>query len=486
MTISGIDQAIILLYLAGMIFIGWRMAGKQHTVEDFFLAGRRMPWLAVAMSMFASVTSAVTYMGVPGMAYSENIALLAVCVVSPLLAPVLIYLFYPVYDRLHVTTSYEYLEHRFGRGGRFLASGLFLLARLGWMATVVYAPALALSVATSLPLWSTILLMGILATTYTVLGGLSAVIWTDVVQFSLMVLGAVWVAVSLILRVPDGLAGIWTIAEAHNHIQVASAKISIYEMTGLVVGITFFFQLMQEYGTDQVTVQRLMAVKDMRGRMRAILFNAGTDLVVIALLLFVGLGLFAFYQGNPGALPSTIDGDSVLPYYVVTALPVGAAGLLLAAIFAAAMSSMDSGINSLATVVINDFVRPLRRDALSDPATLRLARILTLAFGLAATLLAFAVSSLGQIIKAYTTFISLFSAPVLALFLLGMLTKRGSLSGWLTGCAASIPLTLWLQHIVKAHWVYYFPFSFFVCFLVAYATSLVFPVAPRHTAGAHE
>ncbi len=472
MTISALDQAIILVYLAGLILIGWRLAGRQRTTEDYFLGGRNMPWLAVAMSMFASVTSAVTYMGVPGMAYSENIALLVVCIVSPILAPVLIRVFYPVYHRLHVTTSYEYLEHRFGRSARLLASGLFLLARLGWMATVVYAPALALSVATSLPLWATILVMGVLATTYTVLGGLSAVIWTDVMQFGLMVVGAVWVSVSLARSVPGGVREIFDVATASNHIQVATWKFSLHEMTGIVVAVTFFFQMMQDYGTDQVTVQRLMAIRDMRGRTRAILFNAATDFVVIALLLFIGLGLYAFYQRHANVLPAGIDGDSVLPYFVATSLPVGVAGLLLAAIFAAAMSSMDSGINSLSTVVINDFVRPRHEGPLDEARTLWYARLLTLGFGAAATLLAFAVSSIGQIIKAYTTFISLFSAPVLALFLLGMLTKRGTLRGWVAGCLVSIPATLWLQNVVKAHWVYYFPFSFLVCYLVGYTASL--------------
>jgi len=189
MQFGGIDYAILIIYLAAMVGIGFLFAGKQKTAEDFFMAGRKMPWLAVAMSMYASLTSAVTYMGLPGLAYRSNVTLLAVAVVSPLLAPILILVFYPVYRKLNITTSYEYIGIRFGEAARKTAAALFLIARLGWMATVIYAPALALSIATGLPLLFSILTMGLLATLYTVMGGLAAVLWTDVVQGVLMLLG---------------------------------------------------------------------------------------------------------------------------------------------------------------------------------------------------------------------------------------------------------------------------------------------------------
>jgi SSS family solute:Na+ symporter len=472
MALGPLNLTILFVYLGCMIAIGWRLSSRQKTTEDFFLAGRSMPWLAVGMSMFASVTSAVTFMGLPGRAYSENISLIVVCLVSPLLVPFLTRLFYPFYQRLRVTTSYEYIDRRFGRKARYCASGLFVLARLGWMGTVVFAPALALSVATGLPMWGTILMMGVLATTYTVLGGLSAVIWTDVAQFVIMVVGAAWVACTLVVGVPGGVGGIVAVAREHGHLHIASLRPSLYEMSALVVAFTFFFQMMQDYGTDQVTVQRLMAVKGRRGIFKAILFNAGTDFFVIGLLLFIGIGLFAFYQHNPAMLAEGIEGDKVLPFYIVSRLPVGVSGLLLAAIFAAAMSSMDSGINSLATVVTTDFVRNLRGGAVDETRDVRLARLLTLGFGALATAMAFAVSRMEHIIQAYTSVISLFSAPVLALFLMGMLTVRGRFPAWLIGCAVSIPASLWLQRGTEVHWVYYFPFSFLLCFGVGYLASL--------------
>ena len=482
MTFSPLNYAILFAYLAGMLAIGWLFAGRQKSTEDFFLAGRRMPWLVVAMSMYASLTSAVTYMGLPSAAYQENISLIVVCVISPLVAPILIYVFYPFYSRLRVTTSYEYIGLRFGRAARFSVSGLFILARLGWLGTVIYAPAVALSVVTGLPLWASLVLMGVIATGYTALGGISADIWTDVVQFVIMVVGAAWLAVTLIHRVPGGIEGILSAAGNAGHLRVLDWHFSLYEMTGAVVAVTFFFQLMQDYGTDQVTVQRLMTTSSFRGVVKAILFNALTDFLIVGLLLFIGIGMFAYYAAFPALIPADVPGDRVMPYYIIHALPDGISGLLITAIFAAAMSSMDSGISSLATVIVNDFVKPLRARASDDRADLKLARWLTLGLGALATGVAFYVSSFEHIIKAYTTIISLFSGPVLALFLLGILSRHARFAGWVTGAAIAIPATLYIQYAVKVHWVYYFPFSFGVTFLVGLAVGLFIKGMPADPA----
>ena len=465
MTFNLIDTLVLLSYLIAMVWIGLRFAGQQKTADDFFLAGRKMPWLAVAMSMYASLTSAVTYMGLPGLAYRSNVTLLAVAVVSPLLAPILIFVFYPMYRKLGITTSYEYIGIRFGTAARRTAAALFLLARLGWMATVIYAPALALSIATGLPLIASILTMGLLATLYTVAGGLAAVLWTDVVQFVTLIGGAIVVALFLTRLSPDGFSGIIAFAQKHDHLQL-DGSISLWRMTLTGVAISFFFQMMQDYGTDQVTVQRLLATKTKRGMTKAILFNAATDFFIVSLLLFIGLGLFAYYQTHPGALPKTITGDKIFPYFIAHVLPTGLSGLLIAAIFAAAMSSMDSGINSMATVVVNDFIFPIFGKK-GDAQTVRLARIVTALLGVLATALSiylFFMSEAKGIIETFATFMGLFSAPVLALFLLGFLTKRGTFAAWIPAAVLSIGLTVWLQ-TTDVSWIWYFPVGFATSFV---------------------
>ena len=467
-----LNSAILAAYLVGMVLIGVRFSRCQKTTEDYFLAARAMPWLPVAMSMFASLTSAITFMGLPARAYEENIALLMVCLVSPLLVPVLVLVLYPAYRRRGVTTSYEFIGLRFGRGGRTAVAVLFVLARLGWMGAVIYAPALALSVATGLPLALTILLMGVMATLYTVLGGLAAVLWTDVVQFVILVAGACWVAVSLVAGSPDGIAGILRIAGEGGRLHVVGWRLSLFEMSGLAVAVSFFLQMLQDYGTDQVAVQRMLAIRKPSGVARAAIFNAVTDVVMIALLLFIGLGLFAYYQRHPGLAPAGAA-DSVLPHFIMNSLPAGFSGLLISAIFAAAMSSMDSGINSLATVIEHDLIRPFRRCARSEAQDVRLARGLTLALGTAATVLAFGITRMQNIVEAFATFMGLFNAPVLALFMLGFVSRHVRIGAWYAGVAPAVMATLAARHWIGLHWVYYVPLSFSTCFTVAWLAGTI-------------
>jgi SSS family solute:Na+ symporter len=466
-----LNYAILAAYLAAMLGIGLFFARKQENAEMFFLGGRKLPWIAVAMSMYASLTSAVTYLGLPGTAFAENISLIIVCVMSPVVAPFILLLFYPIYHRMRVTTSYEYIEKRFGQPAHLGVAGLFVLARLGWLGTVVYAPAMAMSIVTGIPLWACICMMGLLATAYTALGGLAAVVWTDAIQFVILVGGAIWVAVSLANGVEGGAAEILSVAKETGRLHIADWRFNLFAMTGPAVALSFFFQLMQDYGTDQVTVQRLMATGSMKKTIKSVAFNACTDFFIIALLMFIGLGLFAFFRGVE--LPAGITSDKVMPYYIIHYLPQGVSGLLITAVFAAAMSSMDSGINSIATVVINDFARGVGNQV-------RLARVLTVVLGILATALAFYVSTIQGILKAFFSFMGMFSAPVLALFLLGVLTKKGNFKGWLAGLAASMAASIWIQKFTRIHEIYYFPFSFLITFTIAVAASHLFKQEPAH------
>jgi len=491
-TFGTLNYLVLGVYLAAMLGIGAYFSRKQEDSEMFFLAGRKLPWLAVAMSMYASLTSAVTYLGVPGTAYAENISLVIVCIMSPVVAPFILLIFYPLYHRLRVTTSYEYINQRFGRAAHRSVAGLFVLARLGWLGTVIYAPAMAMSIATGIPLWSCICMMGLLATAYTALGGLAAVVWTDVIQFIILIGGAVWVAVSLVHGIDGGAGHIMSVARETGRLHIADWKPNLFALTGPAVAISFFFQLMQDYGTDQVSVQRLIASGSLRSTVKSVAFNACTDFFIIGLLLFIGLGLFTFFhQPSPGsgvtglpALPADITSDKIMPYYIIHYLPQGVSGLLITAVFAAAMSSMDSGINSIATVLIKDF--PLLRSN-GGPAVasgeggyneVRTARILTVALGGLATGVAFYASTLDSILEAFFSFMGMFSAPVLALFLLGTLTRRGNFRGWLIGACISIGFSLWLQKFTAVNAIYYFPFSFAVSFGIALFASRFFHIAP--------
>lgn len=466
-----LNWIVLVSYLSAMVIIGLLASGKQKTADDFFLAGRKMPWLIVGMSMFASLTSASTFMGVPGIAFSDNVAIFFGVLVSPIAAPVIIALFYPFYKRLNITTSYEYILYRFGKNARLTISGLFILARLGWLGVVIYSPALALHIATGINLNLAILLMAFIAISYTVLGGLKAVLWTDVVQFVILTIGAVWVAASITANVPGGLEGIFSVAKDAGKLNVF-VKPSFFAMSAFSAAFGYFFIFMQDYGVDQITVQRLMAVGNSRGISKSIIFNSITDVVINGILLFIGLGLFVYYSTVEVA--NSQDGDNMLAYYIVHNLPNGINGLVITGIFAAAMSSMDSGINSLATVVINDFIKPFRKKEITDTKIVSLARVLTILLGIFALAAAYTAGRFASIVQAWNSFVSLFSAPVLAIFTLGMLTKSANFKGWCVGAVLAIMAMVYLDYFTKMHWIYNFPVSFGISFIIGLAASLVF------------
>lgn len=439
------------VYWIVLLAIGLRFFGQQRDTSEFFLAGRRLMWPAVAMSMYASVTSAVTLMGVPAQGLAGRLALVLVGPISLALAPWLAKRVYPAYRRTGVTTTYEFLEIRLGRFARQAAAILFLATRLSWLGLVVYAPALAVSAVTGLPLPAAVIGMGTIATAYTAMGGLAAVVWTDVVQFVVMVGGLIWVAVALVGQLPGGVVELG--AEMVRRLPLRSEDWwpQPGRLNAFAVLVAYPWLLMHEYGIDQVTAQRLLAVSDLNGVRRAIVWNAVTDAVMVTLLLAVGVGL--------ACLPASVDRatppDARLIEFAVDTLPPVVGGLLLAAVFAAAMSSLDSGLNSAMAVIVGDILRPIeQRD---DSRWLTFARRGTILLGAVATLAGLATARIGDIVRAFFTFTGLFSAPVLALFLFAMGSRRIDVRWWVAAAIASVVLCAVLWWRGACHEIYLFP-----------------------------
>jgi SSS family solute:Na+ symporter len=467
-----LNWIILGTYLGAVMAIGFGLTRRQKTSDDYFLAGRNMPWIIVGMSMFASMTSAISYMGMPGTAVKEDISILAGYYLSPVVAPFVILMFYPLYRRLNVTTSYEYIFRRYGASARYGVSALFVLARLGWLGAVIYAPALVLSIMTGMSVYLAILILGVIATLYTVAGGLKAVVLTDAIQFVVLVSGAIMVAVSLSWNVDGGVSGIFRTAAATGHL--VNWHVSFFEACALAFSVSYFFSLMQDYGCDQVAVQRLLASKSYAGMARAAVFNSLVDVFMFSLLAFVGLGLFAYYRQFPA---EGVDGDRLLPHYMIHALPAGISGLAIAGIFVAAIASGGAGIHSMSTVLVNDFVRPLWPREIASASEVRLGRMFTALIGTFGTCVAFYVSSIEQVLKAACMILGLFNGPILALFVLGVLTTRTNFRGWLFGAAAGLAATLLVMNVPiaghKLHWAYFMPCSVLTSAVVSYGASIL-------------
>ena len=465
---GAVNTSVLVAYLLLVTLLAVVLAGRQKDTRTYFLAGGRMPWLAVSLSLSASLLSALSYLGAPALAYEENASFVLGPVILLLTAPLVILLFFPICRRLDVTSIYEYVNRRYGRPARYATSVFAILQIQGWMGLALYAPAVALSTVTGMDLVGCILVMGAVATLYTALGGLAAVIWTDVIQFLVLSSGALLVVVSLSSSLPGGVDQILETALAADKLPRLEFGFRLDQANLITVAICNFVVAFGQYGTSQVTVQRLLAVRNVRQMTKAVFLDVFMQLVVVGLLFFIGLGLYAYFQSFPERLAEGVAGDRILPFYIVHALPVGATGFLIAGVFAASMSTLDSGIHSISTMIVVDLVKPLAPFRFTDRQSLMMARGITVGLGAAATLTALLFSNIEGIVKAVHQVTGYVGAPVTALFLLG------HFRGWLAATLVLVlPLSYYVQNHTQVHWLLYGPVSAGSCLMAAYLCSRI-------------
>jgi len=354
----------------------------------------------------------------------------------------------PFYRRLNLYTTYEYLEARFDVRVRSLAAGIFIVWRLGWMATAIYVPCLAISAATGggIPLTGTIVALGIVVTFYTALGGVQAVIWNDVAQFMVRFGGLSAVVVIASRSVPGGLSEIWQVASAAGKTTIV-APIATAAGGGLLANVQAFFEQplnivsimfalmvgrMAAYVGDQIMVQRLQTTKSLKDARQAFVVTAAGDIIWMFALSFVGLALFAYFQRH--TLPPDFSTDKILPYFMSLTFPRGIVGLVIASIMASSLSSVDSAINSCTSVVVVDFYNRLilgrqtghRLTETAERHQVLVARIATVAFGTLGTLLAINVSRIGSLLEIANKLINAFTGPLFGIYLLAMFSRRAT------------------------------------------------------------
>ena len=473
---SWLDYSIFVVYLVGAVSVGLLFVKEQRTIKDYFLASRSMGFLLVGVSVLAALFSGISYLGCPSEVYAHRFTFVLFGLSFIIATPVTTKLFIPHFYHSRFYTAYHYLEERFSLPVRLLASSLFILRVLLWLALVTYAPALALQQVTGLPLWFSIICTGTLTTLYTTLGGMKAVIWTDVIQFVVLFGGQIVILCVAIARIPHGLAGVYEIGRAGGKLDLSlsldpSVRVTLW---GLLLGgaVINLVQL----ATDQVSVQRYLTATSLKEAQRAMWLKFWLLIPVFIVFYLSGLVLYAFYQahGDPLAAGHIKSVDQILPYFVVTELPAGLPGLLIAAIYAGTMSATSSGINALTTATLIDFRQRLSHKQMSEAQQLKQARLLTLGYGALVIVLAFGVSKLGALIEASNKAIGLVGGPLLGLFLLGMLVRRatawGAVAGWFAGVVVAVPVCFY----TRTSWLWYGVVGCTVTFVVGWLASLVF------------
>ncbi len=477
------DLAIIVFYMAGVMGVGWWFSRRQRNIRDYFLSDKNAPWWALAGSIVATETSTVTFISVPAFAFAANaggiggnFTFLQLVIGYMIGRLVIVALFIPLYFRGELFTVYQVLDQRFGGRVKRTAASLFLTTRSIADGIRLFLTAIVLVALTGWADPVSILVIGVVTIGYTYLGGMAAVIWTDAIQLVIYLAGAVIAALVLLGKIPGGWNEVVAAGNQFDKFQFFDFTFSAgrsYTFWAGVIGGAFLTTA--THGTDQLMVQRYLCAKSSRQATAALLTSGAVIFGQFVLFLVIGVMLFVFYR-NFGGLPPEVaaKADRVFPHFIVTQLPNGVIGLVVAAILAAAMSTLSSSLNSLAATTVTDFYRPLFAPNKTDAHYLKISRLATAMWGVVQIAVAIAAIAMkGRGVDAVLAVASFTNGPVLGVFLLG-LTRRVSSTGALAGVIAGIAVMTFVWLRLNVSWQWYVLIGSSVTFLTGVLASAFF------------
>ena len=470
-----LDILVIGLYFLILTWMGYFFSKRQKSTNDYFKGGGRVPWWAAGLSIFGTSLSAITFMAIPSKTFATDWSYFMLNMTIFLVAPVIVFVFIPFYRKMNITTAYEYLEARFNLAVRLIGSLSFILFQVGRMGVVLFLPSIALNVVTGINIFLCVGLMGVISLVYTMMGGIEAVIWTDVMQV-IVLLGGVLLSLALIIQAVDG--GFMSIVEtaANNHkFNVVDLTWSLRQPTVWVMLLGGIFANITTYGTDQTMVQRYLITKSVKAAKQSVWTNAILAIPATLIFFSVGTSLFVFYKFYPHELNLTFqNNDAIFPWYIASKLPAGISGLLIAGIFAAAMSSLSSSMNSATTAYATDI--HFRFGWNKNVKKLRIARIATLVVGLTGTLFAFIMVTMDvkSLWDEFQKVLGLVIGSLGGVFMLGILSKKANAPGVLIGIGISIIIQIFVGIYKPVHLLLYAATGFISCYIAGYVASLIF------------
>ncbi len=436
-----LNWILLITYLAGMLSLGYFFMRREKGTEDFFKGGGRVPWWAAGMSIFATMLSAITFMAIPAKAYATDWKYFPMAIAILILAFPVIKYYLPFFRRLNVTTAYEYLEKRFNYTTRFLASFLFIIFMIARMALVLFLPSLALTTVTGIDIYTCIILMGVITIIYCTMGGVEAVVWGDVIQGFVLLGGALFAAIFLVSGIEGGMGKLIEISMDNQKFTMFDLSFSWKSATLWVILLGGLANNLISYSADQTVIQRYMTTKDEPSAAKGIMMNGILSVIVSVLFYFIGTALYAYYKTQPAELNFAMQNtDAIFPHFIMSKMPVGVAGLLIAAIFSATMSTVSSNVNSISTAFTSDFYRHFFPGS-SDKKQLRVARwsgVLFGGVGVALALLMATVSIL-SLFDYFNYILGMLTSGLGALFLMGIffprIGEKSALIGFALGTA---------------------------------------------------
>ncbi|MFY9574970.1 MAG: sodium:solute symporter [Blastocatellia bacterium] len=478
MHLHALDLIIIVAYLAGVVLLGWFFSRKQKDLRDYFLSDHEVPWWALAASIVATETSVVTFISVPAFAFAANtrgeggnftfMQLVAGYMLGRL---IIVALFIPLYFRGELFTVYQILDRRFGGAVKRVAASLFIVTRSLSDGVRLYATAIPLVALTGWADWKSILIIGAVMIVFTYLGGITAVIWIEVIQLLIYNAGALIAGLILLNLIRGGWNEVVAVGSEAGKFQVFDFAIDLsrsYTFWSGVIGGAFLTT--STHGTDQYLVQRYLCSKDSRQAAKALLASGLIVFTQFVMFLLIGVMLFVFYSRYQ-TLPADLSADRVFSHFIVNELPTGVIGLVIAAMLAAAMSS---SLNALASTSITDFYQPLIAPNRSQAHYMRVSHVVTAVWG--AVQIAAALYVIGKDRRIVDTVLSIASftnGPILGLFFLGTLTRRVKQAGALAGVITGIAVMVFVWAGLNVSWQWYVLIGSMVTFLAGYTASLV-------------
>jgi solute:Na+ symporter, SSS family len=479
------DHLIVGLFFLMMLGVGRYISKREKDSNDFFRGGQRLPSWAVGISMFATGASAVSLMAQPAQAYTDNWLYLSIGLVQFILLPITFFVIIPITRRLQFSSAFEYLEARYCPAMRMFGSLIYAFMQLVTrMATVMLLPSIALSAVCGIPMEVSILIMGTVTTIYCMMGGFEAVVWTDVIQAFVMLLAMIMCVVWIFMSLDTSASDAWQLISSENKLQLFDFS---WDQTQPIIYIIFFSYALQSIAVpmgDQNFIQRVQAVKSEKEARKAAFIQLGVAIPLNACLFALGTCLYLYYNANPADISPAMKADGIFPLFAAQTLPTGLAGIVVAALMAATMSTLSSALNSVSNIAVEDYVRKFKKD-FSDHQAIVWGKGFTVALGIIGTALSLllAQSNSTSIWDLILMILGVIFAPLSSMYLLGVLTKRVNTTGVIAGCIAGICATLYCKSNFNLHVFFFTPIGLVPSLVVGYFTSWIIPSKPKDLTG---
>lgn len=435
MELTALDYVVFFVFVGGVSLFGCSFFKKSRKgAESFTKAEGTIPTWVVGMSIFATFVSSISFLGLPGGSYSGNWNQLIFSFTIPIATFLAAKVFIPLYRGVGSVSAYQFLEDRYGYWARCYVAVCYLLTQVCRVGSILLLLAIPINTMFGWDISTIIIVTGALTLVYAVLGGISAVVWTDAVQGIILIVGALVCAAILTFSMPEGPGQLFRIASANDKFSLGSLSLTLSEPTVWVVLIYGIFMNMQNYGIDQNYVQRYMTAKSTGEAVKGTLFGGLLYIPVSLVFVYIGTALFSYYTACPGLLPAGTPGDKVFPYFIVHGLPTGLTGLVIASLFSAGMSTVATSINSSATIVFSDFYRKIAGNGRDDRKShMKVLYSTSFLVGIIGICIGLAMQRIDGVLDAWWKLSSIFSGGMLGLFLLALVVRRPARWGAVAG-----------------------------------------------------